>query len=1607
MTAKGHLFRWQSVAQPPAEPDQAGLPAASVLRRLAPGDSVAWFLPVSLRAGELARKWRALSALPVFVLSGPAAAPAGPDHAQDAPDVAAVLLRAGVPSGQPAALIVEWRGGEAGPSSWALDRALAAWCRDTNSLVLSLHPVPSPLAGFLRALSACSAVVSPQSDLPLCSLIREEDCRKGAALRLEDSSLDEVVAALDRHSHLFCRRCSPGCSVPNFALGLLDSANSTLASVLQDRRRLEHFTEFLNHTLRLFGHVAWTLDLSTGKLTYVSPNALGILGRSAEEFLADPDLWFNQLHPEDRQQFDSTFPRALSPGHHTFCYRILRPGGEVRWIRDKLFVQSAGRDQPQTISGLAEDITESIHLRSELERSRRFGKAIVSALPDLVFQLSPEGRFLDYFPTPHIEPLLPPAEFLGKTVREVLPARIADDCMAAIEQALATGEVQLLNYTLDRHGATEHFECRISSSGGSNILAIIRDVSETRRQQSLLARKEQILQAISFGAERFLRHGGDPAADIEAFLEQLGRAAGVQRTYVADLEPGPDGQIRANLRHEWTAPPFQSRTADPRFHGLPAGSGPFHRWYHALARGESIASPVSSLPAEERPIFEQQQIRSLLLAPIFSDTRLTGAIGLDDCTAGREWSSSELESLRTAASILGAAITSARLRREREAGAARLRESGERYRLLFEGERDAILIFDPRDGRIFDANPACLRQYGFDYGELIGRNFHSLRTPEQEDFSLVSAGQEQPGALLQSHRRKDGSVFTAEVTLGEFAWHSGESCCAIVRDVTGRIESERRLQRKDRFLQALASASATLLSEESLPSALDQVVATLARALDSDLVTLRRLAFDEQRGGMVLVCEAHWSRQPHTLDTLPIPVSPADPGFPVLLGSGPISPAPLTFNIHDESTPQRLRDIFIPRGLTILTIVPILVEGQPWGILNIADRAPEGPLRTADHSLLQTAAAAIGSAVERHATQERVGIQRDILHLLSSSPGADSSLRTALDRLSAFSGLECCSLLLTDLDSGYLRPTFTGGSCICGCDAISAFAPDSALTTAVGGGQPLYAGPDRIPLLIPHLPPDSSPRTLACIPMLQYGRLFGAFLLHSRRAVHLSAALLNSLENIVAALSGALQNHLSQQRLQGIFSAVSEMVIVAGRTGRILHVNQAAVDQLGYSEAELLDKHLGDIHPGESLPLLQQEILRALEQRSITTNVPLRRSNGLPLPVETRVTVTTWGGTDIFIGVSRDISERLQKEGQLRLLEKAVAASGTGIAVVDACAPDCPAILANEALGQMLGSPLGDLLGRQIHSILGLPPAEIRSILDKLRAGEELVELMLQPVVKGQCRWISAEFSSIRSASGAPLYLVSSFQDVTGIKQAESELKSALEKEKELGELKSRFVSMTSHNFRTPLAVILSSAELLERYWQRWSDEKRTHHLHQIQDAVEHMQQMLNDVLTIGRTEAGAIEVLPRELDLHSLLSTIVDETVATSEDRLRCILVSPDHPIRVRLDPKLARQVFDNLVSNALKYSTAPSEVVISILEFDRGVEVIVEDHGIGIPATELEHIFRPFHRARNVGQIHGTGLGLAITHKTLEIMGGSLTINSAEGRGTRVSVRLPLSTG
>jgi PAS domain S-box-containing protein len=267
--------------------------------------------------------------------------------------------------------------------------------------------------------------------------------------------------------------------------------------------------------------------------------------------------------------------------------------------------------------------------------------------------------------------------------------------------------------------------------------------------------------------------------------------------------------------------------------------------------------------------------------------------------------------------------------------------------------------------------------------------------------------------------------------------------------------------------------------------------------------------------------------------------------------------------------------------------------------------------------------------------------------------------------------------------------------------------------------------------------------------------------------------------------------------------------------------------------------------------------------------------------------------------------------------------------------------------------------------------------------------------------WADVVFSAIYGSDGRLKGFTKITRDNTLRKAAEEELKQALESQQELNEMKSNFVSIASHEFRTPLSAILSSVSLMEHYKATEEQPKRDKHLARIRNSIQTLTGILNDFLSLGKIEEGKIHPIYEQVDTRLLAEKICAEmrTISKTGQEIRHFHEGLSN---ISSDPAFLRQIITNLVSNAIKYSPENSQITVVTGTNGPGFYLKVQDQGIGISDEDQKKLFERFYRASNTAGIQGTGLGLHIVKRYLEMLGGSISVSSSPGKGSEFTVHI-----
>lgn len=492
---------------------------------------------------------------------------------------------------------------------------------------------------------------------------------------------------------------------------------------------------------------------------------------------------------------------------------------------------------------------------------------------------------------------------------------------------------------------------------------------------------------------------------------------------------------------------------------------------------------------------------------------------------------------------------------------------------------------------------------------------------------------------------------------------------------------------------------------------------------------------------------------------------------------------------------------------------------------------------------------------------------------------------------------------------------------------------------------------------------------------------------------------------------------VQQERYRDLFEFSPLPMWVYDRdTLRFLEVNKAAIEKYGYSREEFLNLTIDQIRPPSEIPRLMDVLRNSSLNSGFYHGKHWRhlKKDGTVFDVEISSHDVDYDGRKARLVLANDVTEQIIAERALRDSEEKfrtmLEAISQGVMLLDAKGNICQVNIYIETLfgydrTELLGKPASSLVPEDMRDKFTQLQAEFAQNPRYMHFGEQ-VGLEAQ---HRSGRRIPTELTLTPATINGEPMVICLLTDLTERKQLANQrlyvkaLEVKLEKDRELLNLKERFISTVSHEFRTPLAVILSSVGILRRYHANLSAEKAAEKLEHIASQVRRMVQLLEDVLTISKGNAERIEFRPELIDVEDLCTTIA-ETIRQTDNHQHPILVSIPTEIKtIHADRRLLEHILINLLTNATKYSPIGSHVHLRVSRRPNGIAFIVQDKGIGIPVEDQARLFEPFHRASNVGGLEGTGLGLAIVKQSVEEHGGTITFESIEGKGTTFTVLIP----
>ena len=487
----------------------------------------------------------------------------------------------------------------------------------------------------------------------------------------------------------------------------------------------------------------------------------------------------------------------------------------------------------------------------------------------------------------------------------------------------------------------------------------------------------------------------------------------------------------------------------------------------------------------------------------------------------------------------------------------------------------------------------------------------------------------------------------------------------------------------------------------------------------------------------------------------------------------------------------------------------------------------------------------------------------------------------------------------------------------------------------------------------------------------------------------------------------ALRSSLYEREREHLAVNRHALVSMVDARGDIIYANDRFCEVSGFAREELIGRNHRVVKSGEHPPSFFEELWHTITRGEVWQGVICnRRKTGELYWVESTIVpfLDASGIPYQYVSIRTDISGIKSSEQRLRVLERAIDASVSAVAITDATRADMPVTYVNPAFEQMSGHAREAMMGLNCRMLQGddRDQPDIQRIREALARGEQVEALLRNYRKNGEMFWNELRIAPVHDETGRLTNFIGLAHDVTERKRAEEELLRAKETAEQANRAKSEFLSSVSHELRTPMNAILGFAQMLD-IDQRLDDDQREN-VGEILKAGRHLLSLINDVLDLAKVEAGRVElsiepvncadvfnecsalIAPLARDRQVTLSPVLSPTLAVFADRVRF------------------KQIALNLLSNAVKYNRDGGWVRISAEQRGDRVRVEVADSGRGIPASRLDDLFQPFNRlGAEHGRVEGVGIGLVISRRLVEMMAGDMGVETDEGKGSVFWFELP----
>ncbi|MBD2498065.1 PAS domain S-box protein [Nostoc sp. FACHB-280] len=1392
-------------------------------------------------------------------------------------------------------------------------------------------------------------------------------------------------------------------------------------------------------------------DANQQKLHYVSPAYEKIWGRSQDSLIEDPQSYFAAIDNLDRDRVVAAFQNLLTGEYFYERYQIVRPDGEQRWISSKIFPLKNDHGQIYRFVAIDVDVTERIQAEAAMHESERRFRAIFNGTFQFSGLLTPEGNLLEANQTLLDFGGLQASDVVGQLFWETPWWQISPIIPQQLKQAIAiAARGEFIRYEVDILGANQtvrtiDFSLKPLKDETGKILLLIsegRDITELKQTQAALKQANQELE----------QRVAERTTALQQANQQLLTEIAERQIVEAQLR-----QSQSMLQLVMDAIPQGILWKDCNSVVLGCNRN-FAKLVNVAKPEDIIGKTAAEFMAHKSEADFHHECDARVIETNQPEHHLISPLRL--VNGKRCWLEIKKIPIHDfAGNVIGLLGTVEDIT-ERQQAQANLEISEERFRFLAESIPQHVWMANA-NGSIEYVNQKALDYHSCTPEQVCGEAWQQWLHPDDLPQCLANWQ-----TSLATGQPLEAEFRLLRGTDQTYRWHliravpwrnqAGEihTWFGTNTDIDDRVTAAMALQNSEQRFRNLVESSYDIIWEVDIncvytyvspkiqdilgyePEAvlgktpLDFMPAELHETLAPGFAAIFA---SPQPFKCLENIQVHQDGHLVWLETSGVPVFDADGKFVGYRGTNRDITEHKQAETVLKATQQQLQAILDHSAAAIYIFDTnnrfMLVNRYIEQLLNItqeqivgksvydlwtpeiADEFVKNNLQVITHGLPVTVEEVVPSEdglrtyfSVKFPLKDADGIPYAVCGLstdITERKLAEESLTLFQKAIESTSDAVCMSDITGNIT--YINSGFT---------EIYGYTLEEY--QAVGGSTSIFKYPAELTQVLTAIANGESWRGEVTM-QTRYGRLLQIYL--RANAIKDATGKITGLVGIHTDITPRKQAEEGLKLRDRAIAASSNGIIIADASipnGPIIYVNPAFEKMTGYSAAEVIGTSFRLFQRADMEQSALQELNAAMQAGQAYNVVQQNyRKNGSLWWNELNISPVydADGVLTHYIGIQTDITERKQTETALLVsqqrLQYLLSSSPAVIYTNKAAANFGPTFVSNN-ISSITGYQPQDFTENPHFWSNHIHPEDVMNVFAELNKilQQEHYSLEYRFLHKnGTYRWVSDQGKLVRDDAGNPLEMVGYLADITQRKQLEQELRVALEKEKELNELKSRFVSMTSHEFRTPLSTILSSAELLEHYRHKWTEEKQITHLHRIQAAVKRINEMLNDVLVIGKAEAGKLEYTPTTFDLVAYCDHIIEEAQLNQNNRCLIAFTSPHPSISCCMDEKLLGHILSNLLSNAIKYSPEGSTVQFKLVCADAQVILEIQDQGIGIPPEDLPHLFESFHRAKNVGNILGTGLGLAIVKKCVDIHKGQIAVTSSLGVGTTFTVTLPLN--